>query len=249
MANENIFTAKADSYLIGRPSYSPYAIDKIFSEMISCGKSAADIGSGTGILSKEFLIRGYDVFSVEPNAAMRTIAEKAYGAHKNFHSVAASAENTGLGDGSISLVTAASSFHWFDVNKFYDECKRILTFDGIVCILANERVYDSFTQKQHSVCQKYCNGFTSLSHGTKKILQNADIFFKSKYAIEKFDFPLTYTKEKFIFRSLSSSYSPEKGSCKYYEYIKELQALLDRTFIGDTVTIANNTVMLWGKLN
>ncbi len=249
MANENIFTTKASDYAAGRPSYAPEASKKILSEMLKKGDRIADIGSGTGIFLKEFLLYGYETFGVEPNDAMRMEAEKAYGSNELFHSVSATAENTSLPTDSISLVTAASAFHWFDTQLFYKECKRILKTNGIVCIIANERTYDSFTKSQHQICEQYCNSFTSLAHGAAQMQQKADAFYKGKFFTIKFGFPLHYTKQNFIFRSLSSSYAPEKNTREYEGYIRSLQTLLDDTFLGDEIVIANETKMFWGNLS
>lgn len=248
MANENIFTTKVNEYAVSRPSYAPEAIEEIVSKMLKDGDLIADIGSGTGIFSKEFLLRGYEVFCVEPNAAMRLEAEKVYGENELFHSISASAEQTNLPANSISLITAASAFHWFDINAFYEECKRILKPNGIVCIIANARTYDSFTEKQHQICKQFCPNYVSLTHGVDKVLRKADTFFKGDFCVEKFDYPLHYTKQKFIARSLSSSYAPEKDTANYKGYIHSLQALLDDTFSDDDIVIANETVMLWGRL-
>lgn len=248
MANEKIFTTKADEYAKSRPSYSQKAIEKIFEKIIHPGETAADIGSGTGILSNEFLSRGYDVFCVEPNEAMRTEAEKKYAKNEHFHSINAPAENTGLPENSISLITVASAFHWFGPKAFKEECKRILCPNGIVCILFNERSYDDFTKKQHEICSKYCKGFTSLSHGAKKTYDRADILFEKGYKLESFDFKLSYTKESFISRSLSSSYAPEKGTEACEKYTAALRSLLDAEFPEDRIEIANSTVMLSGMV-
>lgn len=249
MANENIFTTKVREYAVSRPSYAPKAIDRIVSTMLKEGDSIADIGSGTGIFLKEFLLRGYEVFCVEPNDAMRLEAEKAYGGNASFHSISSTAEQTNLPANSISLVTAASAFHWFDIHSFYKECKRILKHNGIVCIVANARIYDSFTEKQHQICKQYCPSYVSLTHGVDKVLRKADAFFKGDFCLERFYYPLHYTKQKFIARSLSSSYAPEKDTDYYKGYIHSLQALLDDTFPDDGIVIENETVMLWGKLS
>lgn len=248
MANEQIFSGKANEYAASRPSYAAEAVERIFSAMIREGESAADVGSGTGILSKEFLLRGYDVYCVEPNEAMREKAEAAYGGDVHFHSVAAAAENTGLPVGSVQLVTVASAFHWFDADAFYTECERILAPGGVVCILANKRVYDDFTKAQHAVCEEFCTGFTALTHGVDKMLRRADAFFKGEYHKEAFDFPLHYTKQSFIARSISSSYAPEADTAEYEGYVRALEALVDAHFDGGDVTIANETVVLWGRL-
>lgn len=248
MANETLFTTKAADYAASRPSYAPEAIERIFSVMIRPGDTAADIGSGTGILSREFLRRGYEVYCVEPNDAMRAEAEKQYGGDAHFHSVAASAEQTGLPGGSVSLVTAASAFHWFDPQAFRAECRRILTPGGRVCILANARIMDDFTRRQHALCQRYCHGYTSLAHGAEKMQRKADTFFGGAFSRETVSFPLRYTKESFLVRSLSSSYAPEKGTAEYSGYVRELTALMEELFPGDSLTVANETLMLWGTL-
>lgn len=248
MANENLFSKKVYEYTTGRPSYASTAIDRIFSEILNAGDLTADIGSGTGILSKEFLLRGYEVFCVEPNEAMRLEAEKMYGQNPLFHSINGAAERMCLPQNTFSLITAASAFHWFDIQKFHEECKRVLKPDGVVCILANARVYDAFTEKQHNICKQYCSGYESLTHGIDKTLRCASSFFKGNFCIERFDFPLHYTKQKFIARSLSSSYAPEKNSVEHKYYRQSLQTLLDETSTNDEIIIANDTVMVWGKL-
>lgn len=248
MANEQIFTTKAEEYAHSRPSYAPEAIAKIFRELLQQGDVVADIGSGTGILSREFLIRGYEVYCVEPNDAMRLEAEKRYHDWAIFHSIAATAEQTSLPAQSVALITAASAFHWFDAAAFRRECERLLTPHGAICILANERVYDAFTEKQHTLCRRYCLSYTSLTHGMEKVLRQAQMFFKGEFTQERFSFPLSYSKDRFISRSLSSSYAPEKGSAQYEAYVCALRELLDQTFHGEMITIANETVMLWGRV-
>ena len=148
----------------------------------------------------------------------------------------------------MKLITAASAFHWFDPQAFRKECLRILQPDGMVCLLVNARVYDDFTGQQREICGKYCPAFTSFTHGMEKTLARAEGFFSGNYHTEHFSFPLSYTKEKFIRRSLSSSYAPICGTAEYDAYVGDLQKLLDRCFSGDTITVANETVMLWGKI-
>lgn len=193
--------------------------------------------------------RGYEVFCVEPNAAMRARAEATYGQNLRFHSVPASAEHTGLPAESLSLITAASSFHWLDTALFHSECCRLMKPGGIVCILANVRRYDAFTRAQHALCLRYCPGYTSLTHGAEKVQARAGAFFKGGYDAETFSFPLQYSREGFISRSLSSSYGPSPGTAEYEGYIRALGALLDTVMEGDCLSVANDTLLLWGELS
>ncbi len=71
------FTGRASFYSTARPSY-PDEILNILRTEISFDQTlvVADIGSGTGLLSKLFLINGNRVIGIEPNDDMRIFAEK-----------------------------------------------------------------------------------------------------------------------------------------------------------------------------
>ena len=78
--NENIFNGIADIYDKYRPSYPHALFTYLCSEAgMNASTVVADIGSGTGILSKELLDICNLVYAVEPNNDMRKIAEY-YGA-------------------------------------------------------------------------------------------------------------------------------------------------------------------------
>jgi len=47
-----------------------------------------------------------------------------------------SAEQSGVGDKSISLVTVAQAIHWFDFVRFYAEVKRVLSPNGVIAVWA-----------------------------------------------------------------------------------------------------------------
>lgn len=250
MANEKIFSNKAESYSEGRPGYAQGVMELICNDILKPGDKIADVGSGTGIFAKEFMERGFDVYCVEPNENMRKQAEIQFVGNPHFISVAAPAEATTLPPQSVSLVTAASAFHWFDAEKFHEECLRILKPGGIFLAVVNARDYnDPFTLRQHEICERLCVNFSSLRHGLDKSLPKLEQFFGKGLHHAEFDFPLEYTKEKFVQRSLSSSYAPEPGTDAYQEYIRELWALLDEFEPdSDRIIVPNVSVAYWGKL-
>ena len=112
------FTSRVETYAKYRPGYPVEIIDLLKRE---CGLTpesiVADIGSGTGKSSEPFLAHGNVVFGVEPNAAMRDVAERLFRDQPRFRSIKGSAESTTLPDSSVDLITAGQAFHWFDPLK------------------------------------------------------------------------------------------------------------------------------------
>src|SRR5260370_41017811 len=102
-AKQRVSNRVAD-YVRYRPSYPSKLIDLLREE---CGLRpdhvVADVGSGTGILSRMFLENGNRVFGVKPNDEMRGAGEEYLSAFKNFSSIAASAETTTLTNSSVDF--------------------------------------------------------------------------------------------------------------------------------------------------
>ena len=75
-----LFSGRAENYIKYRPTYPPELLSLL---SMRCGLTPnsiiSDIGSGTGILTEAFLKKGNPVFAVEPNAEMRSGAEKLLG--------------------------------------------------------------------------------------------------------------------------------------------------------------------------
>jgi SAM-dependent methyltransferase len=134
------FSDRVDSYVRARPSYPMAVLEAIEEETARSGPaSVADVGSGTGIFTKLLLERGHTVYAVEPNAPMRSAAERELGGNPRFHSVDGKAEATTLVDASVDLVTAAQAFHWFDLDSTRAEWRRILRPPRWAVLLWNDR--------------------------------------------------------------------------------------------------------------
>src|SRR5579863_5928953 len=134
------FTPRVRAYQRYRPSYPPAILTLLENQ---CGlvrdSRIADVGCGTGLLAELFLEYGCEVFGVEPNAAMRAVAEELPAAGVQFHSINGRAESTTLPDASVHLVTAGQAFHWFDPVAAHREFGRILKPGGSLVLVWNER--------------------------------------------------------------------------------------------------------------
>ena len=250
MDNTNKFNQKADAYSIGRPSYATTFIDMLYSKQGFSSRSIiADIGSGTGILSKQLLANGSVVYAVEPNSDMRINAENQLKSFKNFYSVNGTAEHTTLADNSVDYITVAQAFHWFDCISFKKECNRILKPDGKVFLIWNTRdAAADINIQQSMIFKKYCPDFVGFSGGIKENDDRIYEFFDNEFMREEFDNPLLYDREKFIQRSLSASYSLNENDKNYNEYLLALNDLFERYSINGALTIPNKTVVYFGTV-
>src|SRR4030095_11980143 len=104
------FSNRSDNYAKFRPGYPAGVIEILKSH---CGLNEtsviADIGSGNGILSELVLQYVNSVVGIEPNAAMRQVAERLLQRYEKFGSISAAAEATTLKTESLDFVTAAQA--------------------------------------------------------------------------------------------------------------------------------------------
>ncbi|MCR5209868.1 MAG: methyltransferase domain-containing protein [Lachnospiraceae bacterium] len=244
------FDGYAKDYTVGRPDYAAQLIDSIFNKYgLSKNSVIADIGSGTGKFSRQVLDMGSIVFSVEPNDDMRSVAETELSGYPNFHSIHGDAENTTLESGLIDFVTTAQAFHWFDVQKFRNECIRILKENGKVALIWNIRDRsDVLNQELYQIYTRYCPRFKGFSGGIVKDDPRIKDFFGGDYDYLSFDNPLFFDKDRFVARSLSGSYSLKEGDTEYKEYMDVIIDTFNRYSSDGIVKMGNSSVAYIGSI-
>jgi ubiquinone/menaquinone biosynthesis C-methylase UbiE len=145
MMKHGDFTALASDYANFRPGYAPQVETAILGYVgrDAASLDAADVGAGTGIWTRMLAARGLrSVVAVEPNDGMRGQGvETSLDTHIVWRK--GSAEATGLPDGSVDLVSMASSFHWADFDKSCLEFHRILRPCGVFVALWNPRLIEA----------------------------------------------------------------------------------------------------------
>lgn len=129
------FAGAADAYGRGRPSYPAAAVDQLCRGLgIQDGAAVADLGAGTGALTRLLADRGIVVTAVEPVAEMRAALDGIHGVSP----VDGTAEHTGLPAGSMRAAVAGQAWQWFHGPAALAEAARVLVPDGGLGTIRNE---------------------------------------------------------------------------------------------------------------
>ncbi|MFJ5563158.1 methyltransferase domain-containing protein [Lysinibacillus xylanilyticus] len=245
------FTDKADIYAKYRPSYPNEYIDYLFSaNQLNGDRIVADIGSGTGIFSRQLLEKDLNVIGVEPNDDMRKLAEHSLKLYSRFKLIKATAENTTLKGNSVDLVTVAQAFHWFDKKAFKIECQRILKQNANVALVWNSRDLNSSIIKENAeICQKTSLNFKGFSGGIEETPEVFNSFFKDgKYEFKKYQNDLLFDFEGFLGRNLSASYAPKKDDEEYKRFVFLLSELFEKYSKNGKIVLQNITRSYLGNI-
>lgn len=224
------FSDRVDAYVRYRPGYPDALIQTLRAEAdLSPGSVIADVGSGTGISTELFLRSGFEVHAIEPNAAMRTAAERWLGGNARFHSVHGAAEATTLPPGSVDLVAAGQAFHWFDAVRALREFARVLRSTGSVALFWNSRHSDTtpFLRAYEALLHAHGTDYGRVNH------RNIDPdrfrgFFPGSYRYFTFPNEQVFDYDGLAGRMLSSSYTPGPQHPRYKAMKEGLLQIFER---------------------
>jgi SAM-dependent methyltransferase len=120
MSNAQLFSSVAREYANFRPGYPPELFGWLARSAPARG-AVWDCGCGSGQASTA-LAEHFTVVYATDVAPEQVAAAKP---HPRVRYAVAPAEHSGLGDASVDLVTVAQALHWFDVEAFYAEARRV----------------------------------------------------------------------------------------------------------------------------
>jgi ubiquinone/menaquinone biosynthesis C-methylase UbiE len=127
---KDYFSTKSDSYANYRPTY-PAALAEQLANLCEEKKTALDCGCGSGQFSVLLAVCFENVIATD--ASSKQIENVTQ--HPNIQYKVAPAEQAPLPDHSVDLVTVAQAAHWFDLEKFYAEVKRVLKPKGVIALI------------------------------------------------------------------------------------------------------------------
>lgn len=129
------FSAQAATYAEYRPRY-PAAVADLLRGLVP-GDTAWDIGCGNGQLTLALAERFARVIATDPSEAQLRVATP----HSHVEYRCATAEDSGLPDGSIDLAVAAQAAHWFDWPHFTAEVTRVTRPGSAVALIAYGKLF------------------------------------------------------------------------------------------------------------
>jgi len=151
MESDDLFSEVANEYAKYRPIYPESFFDwlaalcptKTLAWDCACGNGQAAVG-----LSKMF----ERVVATDLSEAQLENAPQL----ENVEWRVASAYESGLPDGGVNLIAVGQALHWFDLEKFWSECERVLRDGGVVAAFgygiaefSNFEVQEAFLEFYH----------------------------------------------------------------------------------------------------
>jgi SAM-dependent methyltransferase len=224
------FGDRVEEYRRYRPGYPP-ALTRWLIDCAGLGKGnrVADLGSGSGLLTRDLLAAGLQVCAVEPNAGMRAAAEADLGHLPGFLSVDGTAEATGLPKASVRLVTAAQAYHWFVPDRARAEALRVLEPGGHAALIWNVRRLETrFAQDYEALLNALCPDYAA-GQPHQASTGEIGLFFGDRVpATAAFDYVQQFDFEGLRGRLLSSSYTPKAEDPARDTLVSALRELFDR---------------------
>lgn len=129
MKFDNLFSAQSKQYAQYRPRY-PEAMYAYLASIALERILVWDCGTGNGQAAVSLARHFERVYATDASAEQ--ISHAALQEKVEYH--VENAEHVALDSGSADLVTVAQAVHWFDLDNFYREVKRVLKPKGVLAV-------------------------------------------------------------------------------------------------------------------
>jgi SAM-dependent methyltransferase len=246
------FSNRVADYVRYRPGYPASLLELLRTECALRPEHViADMGSGTGLLSKLFLENNNRVLGVEPNTEMREAGEEYLRIFQKFISVNGSAEASTLGDASVDFVTAGQAFHWFEPKAARREFIRILKPGGWVIVVWNDRRMEEtqFGRDYENLLVRFGSDYTRVKDAYPDANHIRDFFGESTFVERDLPNEQAFDWDGLRGRLRSSSYAPTEGHPNFAPMMGELERIFRANAENGAVRMQYFTRIYFGQLH
>jgi SAM-dependent methyltransferase len=131
MSFKDHFSRQAPDYAKFRPRY-PHELFGYLGSVASSRHLAWDCGTGNGQAAVGLASVFNRVIATDASEKQITNAEP----HEGVEYRVAPAEDSGINSGTVDLIMVAQALHWFDLDRFYAEVRRVLKLSGVLAASA-----------------------------------------------------------------------------------------------------------------
>ena len=207
---KTVFSTKAEKYAKFRWDYAASAIETMINiTQMSINSTVADIGAGTGLLTKHFVAKAQKIYAIEPNFELRQILARELGSHSSISVMDTSAEDTMLPDNSVDMITVAQAIHWFDPEPTKQEMVRILKDNGWLVLIRNFGANNEQNKAVRSLMtEEYGANFSVVTERPKEVPPR---FYFGNDDFQTFVFPFAFQQEweEFLGTLTTVSFMPD----------------------------------------
>lgn len=254
MSAIDLFAGKAERFARYRTDYPREVIEAALAAVdLAKGDVVADVGSGTGMLARWILQRGNRVLGVEPDAGMRSFAERHFASEAwDFLGVQGAAEATNLPEFSVDVMVVGNAFHYFDHVRARAEATRILRRPGRVLIVdhANAPEPNLFMQAYSRFLEGIADRETWTFHQTDRFESSLRTFFGGdsfgRVDALQTSHPLSW--DALSGRFQSTSLMPREGDDRGPQILAELKDVFEKFAANGIVDFELRWRYAWGTL-
>ncbi len=211
MDTKKVFSKKAEKYAKFRWDYAADAIETIINiTQMSINSTLADIGAGTGILTRHFIAKAQKIYAIEPNIELRQILTRELGIFPSISVLNGCAEDTNLPDNSVDVIIVAQAIHWFDPEPARQEMMRILKDNGWLVLVRNYGTNQEKYEAIKSLMKEEYGADFSVVTGRPK--EKPYRFYFGNNDFKTFSFPFAFQQgwEEFLGTLTTTSFMPDE---------------------------------------
>ena len=228
---KNYFAPQAKNYALFRPTY-PDSLFAFLADIAPDHLRAWDCGTGNGQAAVSLARHFREVIASDVSSEQLTAAV----ANPRVSYRCVPAEQSGLEDGSVNLITAAAAVHWFELPAFYNEARRVLSPNGVIAL------WTYFDMQ--------------IDSGIDEALQEFSRVFLRGYWSQRMEYVLAlYQNLPFPFHRIKSPefYCEQSWNLErllsFIETFSGVKAYIEREGDSPVPRLRQNLAPLWGELN